>query len=92
MDKTNREKARIFIQKGDLKKAIKLAKTFDVTYNKKEIEILDIAYETLSGKESFYKQLGVDTISNKQKAVKLLDRLFEDKAMKQNKPIKKKKD
>jgi hypothetical protein len=82
MDKTHRDKARMFIEKGDLKRAIRLAKTFDVTYNKEELGILDIAYETFSGKEIFYKQLGVDTSLNKQKAIKLLDRLFEDKAMK----------
>lgn len=75
MDKTQRDKARMFFKKGDFKKALKLAKTFDITYNKEEVGILEIAYETVSGRESFYKQIGVDTDLNKQKALQLLDKL-----------------
>jgi hypothetical protein len=75
MDKTHRDMARIFLKKGDLKKALKLAKTFDITYNKEEVGILEIAYETFSNRESFYKQIGVDIDLNKQKAIQLLERL-----------------
>jgi hypothetical protein len=75
MDKTHRDMARFFLKKGDFKKALKLAKTFDITYNKEEVGILEIAYEILSNRESFYKQLGVDTDLNKQKAIQLLERL-----------------
>jgi hypothetical protein len=75
MDKTHRDRARMFLKKGDFKKALKLAKTFDITYNKEEVGILEIAYETFSNKESFYKQIGVDIDLNKQKAFQLLERL-----------------
>lgn len=75
MDKTHRDMARMFLKKGDLKKALKLAKTFDITYNKEEVGILEIAYETFSNRESFYKQIGVDIDLNKQKAIQLLERL-----------------
>ena len=75
MDKTHRDKARMLLKKGDFRRALKLAKTFDITYNKEEVSILEIAYETISGREIFYKQIGVDIDLNKQKALQLLDRL-----------------
>jgi len=75
MDKTHREKARMFLKKGDFKKALKLAKTFDITYNKEEVGILEIAYEIFSNRGSFYKQIGIDIELNKKKAIQLLERL-----------------
>ncbi len=72
---THRDKARSFLITGNIKQALKLAKTFDITYSKEEISELEIYYEVLSGRESFYKQLGVDLDLNKETALKLLDKL-----------------
>ena len=75
MDKTHRDKARTFLKNGDIKQAIKLAKTFDITYTKDEISILAMTYEILCGKGNFYKQIGINIEQSKQQSINLLYKL-----------------
>lgn len=72
---TKRNEAKSFIAKGDNKRALRIAKTLDATYSKDECRILEIAYECLTGKDSFYRQLGINVEENKAKAFELLERL-----------------
>lgn len=72
---TKRNQARNFIAKGDNKRALRIAKVLDATYSKDEVRILEIAYECLTGKDSFYRQLGINVEENKAKAFELLERL-----------------
>jgi len=56
-----REICRQEIAKGHWKKALKLAKGFDKIFNRDQMRNISIAYEILSGKESFYQGLKIDT-------------------------------
>lgn len=58
--------------KGDIKKALKIAKGFSREFNKDQQRSIQIAYECLTGKESYYQQLGINTNQEKEKAKTLL--------------------
>mgnify|MGYP006273844821 CR=1 FL=1 len=72
---TKRDKARELIKQGNVKDALRIVKTFDRIYTKDEMRTLQIAYECLTGKESFYQQLGEDTTTIKNKAESLLQKM-----------------
>lgn len=72
---TKRDKARELIKQGNVKEALRIVKTFDGIYSKDEMRTLQIAYECLTGKESFYQQLGEDTTKVKIEAEKLLEKM-----------------
>lgn len=44
----------------DLKGALCIFKGFDRQFNARQLRTLQIAYEVLAGKGSFYKQLGIN--------------------------------
>ena len=73
--KTKRDKASILISKGKIKEALRILKGLDLSYNKDEIRTLSIAYECLTGKESFYKSLGINTKKNDMIAKELFKRI-----------------
>jgi hypothetical protein len=73
---TKRDKARNLIRKGNVKEALRIVKGFDGIYSKEEMRTLGIAYEALTGKASFYKQLGEDTDAIIATATKLLDKML----------------
>jgi len=62
-----------FIKVKDYKKALKIAKSFFVEFNKEQQRIIQIAYECLSGKERNYLQLNIDTEYIKLSAINLMD-------------------
>ncbi len=55
-------------QEGSKKEALKLFKSFRFNISREEKRTLEISYECLTGKESFYNQLGVDVKAELQKA------------------------
>ncbi len=61
-----------YFKKGDYKKALSIFKTFKIGFTKDERDLISTAYEVLSGKESFYKQLGIDTKKELSKAIDLI--------------------
>lgn len=63
-------------QKGDLKKSLSIFKTFKIGFTKEEQETISKAYEILTGKESFYKQLGIDTKKEVEKARDILKKKY----------------
>ena len=73
---TKRDTARKLIKAGQTKEAMRIVKSFDGIYSKNEMRILQIAYECLTGKESFYKQIGEDTNKLKNEAECLLQKMF----------------
>jgi hypothetical protein len=75
---SKREQCRIYIIKNEWKNAFKLAKGFDAIFNKEHIEKLSIAYECLTGNESFYKMIGKDTTSIINDAKTILIKYVED--------------
>lgn len=61
------------ISKSNWKAALRIAKTFVRDFNKEQQAIIQIAAECLAGKESFYKQLGVDTTIMHNQALNILN-------------------
>lgn len=58
--KTKTNKAISLLQCGDFKAALAIFSTFRMGFTKEEQRTLKIASESLSGKGSFYRQLGID--------------------------------
>ena len=77
MIKTKRDIARELIRAGEVKKAIKIVKSFDLIYTKDELRTLQVAYECLTGKESFYQSIGNDTKKIQAEAEELLKKMIE---------------
>ena len=73
---TKRDTARQLIRAGNTKDAMRIVKSFDGIYSKEEMRTLQIAYECLTGKESFYKQIGEDTTKLKNDAESLLQKML----------------
>lgn len=73
---TKRDTARNLIRAGNTKDAMRIVKSFDGIYSKDEMRTLQIAYECFTGKESFYKQIGEDTIKLKSDAESLLQKML----------------
>jgi len=57
---TKTQKAIDAFKKQDLKGALRIFKGFDHQFAKNELRIIQIAYEVLTGKGKFYKQLGIN--------------------------------
>ena len=60
---TKTAKAKAYLQSGDIKSCLRILKTFKVGISKSEKRSIEIGYECLSGKESFYRQIGIDVQS-----------------------------
>lgn len=76
MFETKRDTARNLIRAGKTKDAMRIVKTFDGIYSNDEMRTLQIAYECLTGKETFYKQMGEDTTKLKSDAETLLQKML----------------
>lgn len=61
---TKTDKAREFFKSGDYKSCLRILKSFRIGFSKEEKRILEIAYECLSGKDNFYRQLGIDVFDS----------------------------
>ena len=57
---TKTQKAIDAFKKQDLKGALRIFKGFDHQFAKNELRTIQIAYEVLTGKGGFYKQLGIN--------------------------------
>lgn len=58
---TKTEQLREFWNKGNIKKALSIFKTFKIGISKEDKRTVEIAYETLTGKGNFYTSIGIDT-------------------------------
>lgn len=57
---------------GNLAGALKIFSTFRIGFSKDEQRKLQIAHESLTGKDSFYKSIQVDTDTIKVEAIQLI--------------------
>ena len=69
---TKKQQVIELVQKGDLKSAYRIAKSFTREFSKDSIRTIQIAYECLTGKDQFYKSIGVNTEVEMSKAKELL--------------------
>jgi hypothetical protein len=79
--KTKTQIAIDFYNKGNLKKALSIFKTFKMNLTKHERDVLITAYECLSGSMSFYTQLGIDCNAIEKESKQII----ENKLMKHEK-------
>lgn len=54
------DKAKAFLKAGRFKESLAIIKTFRLGFSKEERRSIQIAYESLSGHEQFYRTLGID--------------------------------
>lgn len=54
------DEAKVLLKSGRFKEALAIIKTFRLGFNKEEKRCIQIAYESLSGHEQFYRSLGID--------------------------------
>lgn len=65
---TKTEKAKNLFEKGELKKALAIFKTFKIGITKDQKRTLEIAHEINTGKGDFYKSIGIDIFDECKKA------------------------
>lgn len=70
--KTKTEKAVKLFQSGCLKEALAIFRTFRIGFTKEERRTLQIASESLTGNNRFYKQIGIDTDSMIMKSKEII--------------------
>ena len=78
MPVTKTEIALGLFKSGKIKEALGIFKTFKLGYTKEETKSLTIAYECMTGKESFYKSLKVDTEFHYNNAMSILKSKYSD--------------
>lgn len=71
------EEARTLLKSGNFLKALAIVKTFRLGFSKEEKRSIQIACESLSGHEQFYRSLDIDTDKEIERARRLLtDKYF----------------
>lgn len=61
MKEKKSEKAKRLFLAGDIKGALGVIKTFPFGFTREEKRVIEIAYESLIGRDAFYQRLGIDT-------------------------------
>lgn len=72
MEISQSDKAKKLLIEQRYKEALAIYRTFRVGFDKEQKRTIEIAYESLCGKASFYHSLGIDTEQEVSKAIKLL--------------------
>lgn len=74
---TKTEQAITLWKSGKIKEALRIFKTFKIGFSKDDKQIIEIAYEMMSGKENFYVSLGFKKIEIETKAKKIIETLYQ---------------
>lgn len=69
---TKTSKLIYYFSQGMIKEALAILKSFRREISKEDKRIVEIAYECMTGKESFYNQIGIDTSIIKKQAFEVL--------------------
>ncbi len=69
---TKTNKAIRLFKEGHLKEALSLFCRFRIGFTKSELRTLQIAYESSTGKDAFYKSLGINTDEQVVNAIKII--------------------
>jgi len=73
---TKTTKALELFSSGDMAGALRIFKTFRIGLTADERRILQIAQESLTGKESFYQSLQLNTEAIKQEAIQIIKQKY----------------
>lgn len=76
MMETKTNKARTLLNSGNIVEAMQIVKTFKIGVTKEERRTIQIAYETMTGNERFYRQLQLDTEQIKEKAILTIKKIL----------------
>jgi len=69
---TKTSKAVELFQMGNIVSALKIFSTFRIGFCNEEKRTLEIAYESMTGNEKFYQNIGIDTERMKVKANEII--------------------
>lgn len=69
---TKTSKAIDLFKSGDIKGALRIFCSFKIGFTKEDKHKIEVAYECLTGNESFYKSLQLDTDTIKTEAIQLI--------------------
>lgn len=69
---TKTSKLICYFSHGMIKEVFAILKTFRREISKEDNRIVEIAYECMTGKDSFYNQIGIDTSIIKKQAIEVL--------------------
>lgn len=70
--RTKVDKVKSLLAAGAFQKALTIVKTFRIGFTKDEKRSIEIAYESLLGRDKFYQSIGIDTNKEIEKALQLL--------------------
>ena len=70
--RTKVDKVKALLAAGAFQKALTIVKTFRIGFTKDEKRSIEIAYESLLGRDKFYQSIGIDTNKEIEKARQLL--------------------
>lgn len=70
--RTKVDKVKSLSAAGAFQKALTIVKTFRIGFTKDEKRSIEIAYESLLGRDKFYQSIGIDTNKEIEKARQLL--------------------
>lgn len=73
---TKTQKACSLLQRGEIKEALKIFRTFRQGWIGDEKRLIDIACECLCGKSDFYSSLGIDCRKVVEDAVSVLQKKY----------------
>lgn len=69
---TKTEKLKQHFGENEIKKSLKIFKTFKIGVSKEDQRSVQIAYESMTGKENFYLELGINTEKECSKSIEIL--------------------
>lgn len=72
LPQTKTEKAVDLFKLGNVVEALGIFKTFRIGFSADERRTIQIAHESMTGKESFYKSIKIDTEAIKTQALQLI--------------------
>ena len=61
---------------GNIAGAMKIFRTFKIGFSKDERRLIQIAQESMTGKEDFYKSIKLDTATIKQQAIQIIKQKY----------------
>lgn len=70
--RTKVDKVKSLLAAGAFQKALTIVKTFRIGFTKDEKRSIEIAYDSLLGRDKFYQSIGIDTNKEIEKSRQLL--------------------
>jgi hypothetical protein len=76
---TQTSKAVKLFRNGKICEALKIFSTFRIGFSKEEKRAIEIAYESMTGSEAFYRSLGIDVDEEYRVAIVVINQKYNAK-------------